>query len=237
MPERIMLSEKEVPLGARVHLYMSGSDVPEQMDGQPIVLRARLGGAPHRKKLYHMEGDRYVAGLEGFLEDIRFSPEQVYSPQDAPIGGKYAVFQDGKRLSKEYIEGHSIPYQVVKGHEGELVFSNTFPFQPLVAGAPVFEMDMLRFKDISEEELIRMLKSYEDRRALYQRHGLDKSFSSQVKQEEYQNDLVVEAIARKYRIKSPADIIRVLKSAGNVGTQHLHEVSLSSEAQLVRVDK
>ena len=244
MTGQLMLSEREVPVGAKVRIHLPGEDKPDEVDGTPVVFLALYGGVPMRKKLYQVPGGIQVSeggsvrasGLEGFVEDVRFSPVQTYSPKDAPVGGKYAVFEDGQRMRKEFRGGDLLLYEVAKGYEGELVFSNAFPFLPALPGVPVFEFEMERFKETSEEELVGMLRGYEERVALYEKLGLTNSFKSQIGQEQHEYMKVVEAIARRHR-QSPADLIKVLKDAGNAGSRYLLEEKLQPTAQLVRVDE
>lgn len=157
MGERIILTERQVPVGARVNLYMPKNNEPEKMDGETMILRAMIGGVPARKKLYHLgEEDKILAGLEGFVEGTRFSPAEAYTPQDAPVGGKYAVYVNGRRMRKRYsvlIDGkwesqkHLEPVLVRKEEDGRLVGSNSYLYQwwmkeiPLPDGAQLVRID------------------------------------------------------------------------------------------------
>lgn len=129
----LVFTEKEVPVGMHVHLYMNGSDKPEEMDGVPMEFRCMIGGVPARTKIYHMENGRPVAGLEGFADGARFSPSQIFSPEDAPVGGEFAVYVEGERMrATPRIDGDpkfALPVRVRKKEDGRLVGSNGYIYQ------------------------------------------------------------------------------------------------------------
>ena len=74
MTGQLMLSEREVPVGAKVHIHLPGEDKPDQIDGSPAVFLALIGGVPMRKKIYQVPGGIEVSeggsvrasGLENF---------------------------------------------------------------------------------------------------------------------------------------------------------------------------
>ena len=126
-----MLTERQVPVGMYVNLFMPGRDAPEEIDGEVMRLRAMMGGVPSRVKLYHMKDNMPIAGLEGFVEEARFSPAEVYSPQDAPVGQEYAIYLHGERMkATQNRDGGSLePVRVKKAEDGRLLGSNGYLYQ------------------------------------------------------------------------------------------------------------
>ena len=93
-----MLTEAEVPCGARVYLFMPGESVPTEYQGDPVVFRALESGIPKRKKFFEERDGRIQGGLEDFEENRRFSPVETYNPEGAPTCRDYVVFEaKGKR--------------------------------------------------------------------------------------------------------------------------------------------
>ncbi len=66
-------------------------------------------------------------------------------------------------MRKEFSGGDSRAYEVAKGYEGELMFSNAFPFLPAFPGVPAPAFGMARFKEVPDEDLVKMLRSYDER--------------------------------------------------------------------------
>ena len=137
--DRIMLTEKQVPAGMYVNLFMPERDVPEEMDGKVMRFRAMVGGIPSRVKLYHMEDDVPIVGLEGFVEGARFSLEEVYSPQNAPVGKEYVVYLRGERMkaTRDRDGGDLRLVRVKKTEDGKLLGSNGLLYQYWMAEVPL----------------------------------------------------------------------------------------------------
>ncbi len=56
MTGQLLISEGEVPIGAKVHIHLPGRDNPDEVNGSPVVFLALYGGVPMRKKLYPIPG-------------------------------------------------------------------------------------------------------------------------------------------------------------------------------------
>ena len=234
----LLLKQDEVPMGARVHVYLPGEGKPH---GDPDVFQVLSGGVPQRRKFYPFpEGvqvsENYVLsmGIEGWIDTVRFSPTQVYTPEIAPVGGKYAVFENGQRMRRELRSGDYLLLQVAKGYQGEFILSNVFPFEELQM---VPADDGLRRLDrLPNQRLIDLLRGLNARRDMYCGVKIDSSLKDLFAQDDWQSELIVETLVRKHR-DSPADLIRFMKDIGPAGNRYLQEQQLSSNAQLVRVDE
>lgn len=103
-----------------------------------------FGGVPARVKLYHMVDDMPVAGFEGFREDITFSPAEVYSPQDAPVGQDYAVYLHGERVKATQFKeepgkhpGSLLPVRVRRAEDGRFLGSAGYLYQHWMREVPL----------------------------------------------------------------------------------------------------
>lgn len=126
MVERLLLVERDVPLGAQVNVFCNGMDKAERIDDKVVVLKAMVGGVPARKKLYHMVDGKPIAGLEGAVEGTYFSPTIVYTPKNAPVDGRYAIFLSGEKMLDNEANCGPTPFEVTKRQNGELIVTSRY---------------------------------------------------------------------------------------------------------------
>lgn len=99
----LLLTETQVPLGAVVFLCALNSDQPAADVGGPFPpMKCLIGGVPARKKFYPAgsilirDGVLMASGMDSFKPEARFTPTEVFSPNDAPANTRFAVFVDGR---------------------------------------------------------------------------------------------------------------------------------------------
>ncbi|MBI5733428.1 MAG: hypothetical protein HY973_00580 [Candidatus Kerfeldbacteria bacterium] len=123
---KLFLTEREVPVGAAVAVYLEGKNEPEELEpGKPMVFRVLFSGVPMRKKFHPVElinlsvlsedhpDKDFLLGLgfkigtvlslkatamHGFNPNVRFSPLQTFTSRNAPPNTGFAVFVDNKRM-------------------------------------------------------------------------------------------------------------------------------------------
>src|SRR3989344_5779533 len=122
----LLLSETEVPLGARVFLCPPGSEQPaNDEEGQLPPLVCLVGGIPIRRKFYTVDEARVRGGvviatsLESFDLEVRFTPVEVFSADVAPTDTEYAVFVDGQRMWYEKYPRDRV--EIFKDSSGQLI--------------------------------------------------------------------------------------------------------------------
>jgi hypothetical protein len=226
---RIMLTENEVPVGSKVHIYLPGSDAPEKEKGDPIVFLKLYGGVPTRAKLYQVLGDNLGGGYEQFKEEVLFSPNEVYSPQHAPLGWRYAVFSKGKRMIHKFM-GFEHPYEALKD-ENEILVSCHFPFQESsAAGIPAFESKLEKYQKISDDELVNSYESHLKNISTLKDWG-EEQFKSDISKLQHEADVILEAFSRRHR--EPTCVGVLVNFLEHFGKEYLTEIS--DDVELVRV--
>jgi hypothetical protein len=235
----LMWTEAEIPMGADVHLYIGGNDEPEMIDDKPIVWRPMTGGIPNRRKIYHIQGNRVVAGLRGFREDALFSPVSVYNPSDAPADANYAVFEEGQRKIDTFPSGDTKPYRAAKGFDGGVFISHQFPFRsyyPL--GIPVLDCKLRRLTQYSYDELVEAIKKYGDDIGRFRKmeedprfHVDSVQFASEIEHMQNKRMEMMEVLARTHR-HSVGELILAMK---DIDCEYLVDAQLDEDAQLVPI--
>ncbi|OHB18289.1 MAG: hypothetical protein A2749_01275 [Parcubacteria group bacterium RIFCSPHIGHO2_01_FULL_45_26] len=123
----LLLSETEVPLGARVFLCPPGSEQPaSDEEGQRLSpLVCLVGGIPIRRKFYPIEDLRVsekvliVTSFENFDPGVRFAPVEVFSASTAPPNTEFAVFVNRERLRYEKYPRDRV--EILKDSRGQLI--------------------------------------------------------------------------------------------------------------------
>lgn len=235
----LIWAPNQIPLGATVLLVPPDSDEPAIVDGKLIPFRKLYGGVPNRAKLYALSIDQSRRGallaqsveLEGFKAGTQFSPVQTYSPQNAPVDGKYAVFDGQERMLDERLKMiGECPLEVAKVNNGLLYASSSFPFAPhQLSGNPAFESS-LPWRETPDDRLVGLIE-YQLRSILaLQQIGRRKEDISAA---EFDLTKIVEALARRHR-SSPSDFVSVFSL---FGASYLRQTLLPATAQLVRIEK
>ncbi|MFH1053609.1 MAG: hypothetical protein V1740_04310 [Candidatus Woesearchaeota archaeon] len=234
---RLILSEKEVPINAKVHLYMGDLKTPEKEDGEPMVFIARIGGIPPHKKLYHIKDGQIIAGLEGFVESADFSPFEVYTAEDAPANNEYAVFQnESRRIIQHYHDDNKYPQKVTKGND-ELVYDSTFfPFESSLGGIPMFEAQLRMYDSADDAKLKKRVMSYSQQIRDCQEMAQDKRYSGVVKlsdkgiqEAEAKIFEILEVLSRRHS-RNPGELIEILQE---LKSPYLRQADLEPDCQLV----
>lgn len=222
MPDsRLILTASEVPLGATVYLVPPGSAEPFTDDG---ALRKLYGGVPMRAVMVIVDEMRsgpgflnaQLMGLDDFVDGVRFSPVNVYTPGNAPADAKYAVFADGgRRMSTKPVRQ---PLKVAKTGNGTFYVANLFPFEPHgLAHNERFEADLeWDYGRKPEADLVALIYKM----ASWEVSG-------------YERSRQVEALAQRHR-GNPSELVALITA---VAPEYLRQASLSQNAQLVRTDK
>ena len=265
MPE-LMLAEEQVPLGAKVNVHLPGQKGPDKIEGKPVVFLVLQGGIEQNKRFYPLDeiktdGKDFIlaSGMAGWHKDVRFSPVAAYTPKDALVGGRYAVFLDGERM--KWGDYHLL--EVMKTREGDNVLSIVLPFGPSnLAGIPAHEHQLKqRLGDVPRDELVKRLLIEENRLRLFEEHDareleqmsyekalLDDGVTLAFPQEEHglpsemirygisskQHELteILDMLHRAYN-DNLLGLATILKSKK---TRYFRAQKLSPAAQLVRVD-
>ncbi|KHO47390.1 MAG: hypothetical protein QT00_C0002G0042 [archaeon GW2011_AR5] len=154
--QSLRLPPQELPIGVDAHIFVSGNDHPEAYEGSPMVFRALYGGVPMRRKVYHMENGKPVAGFEGFKDGVTVSPAELYTLQDAPSGRRYVPFADGKRL----IHGQYPHGAEVTKPSNVLFYSCSFPFRI----SPHYDFEIEGFRNMSDGEVMAFLQDMRSKR-------------------------------------------------------------------------
>ena len=141
-----MLTEKQVPLSVLVNVYEPEQSEPVVHNGEVLVMVRLLGGIPTRPKFYQIPGgikkvsrSILACGAEEMAEGYRFSPVDVYSIEDAPVGDKFVVYENGER--KFIDEKKNYVCDVVKDKDAFYV-SSRFPFYQHLGGNPAFDFEI-----------------------------------------------------------------------------------------------
>ncbi|MFH0936662.1 MAG: hypothetical protein V1815_03230 [Candidatus Woesearchaeota archaeon] len=231
MSPSIILSQEQVPLGARVYALMPGKDTPQYFKGEPLILRAMLSGIPNiegglTKKLYPVKNN---VTLENIPENTKFFPVEAFSSKDAPTNARYAVFVN-KKLE--------FPFEVAKSHFNRFYVSTEFPFKEHPnSEKPYFEREIdilslqLELVKSPDDYLIKELTKYKEEigKRIVKNGLLDFGISNL----KNKSDQVLEVLARRHRDK-PSKIISLLE---RIESSYLRETQLIPyTTELVRVD-
>ena len=106
--EPLVLTAGQVPVGATVYICETGTSDPIKVEGGLLPpVKKRIGGVdPLGVRFYpvaQMErgGSGRSLSVQGYIDvpaTTRFTPVEVFGPDDAPAGTVYAVFVNGERL-------------------------------------------------------------------------------------------------------------------------------------------
>jgi len=218
MAAQLFFSADEVPVGIRTNLFLPGNDSPETHEGSPVVFRVLYGGIPMRKKIY-LDGTISGFGIDGATEGVRFSPEEVYSAENAPTGKRYLPFVNGRRVQSDAKNPH--PAEVVKYNNDVFYFSCCFPFQQLdVTGIPAYEEEARLYSHLSDEALVGFSKN--------PYRGL--SVFAPLTTAEFRGTTALEILARRHREKDDVGLVELLEQIGN---KYLTVCELPADALLV----
>lgn len=236
MSASLFLAENEVPVGAKVHIYEHDSNLPFEVEGKPVVLQRLIGGvSPMGARFYRdVAPGRGEGWGSNFAEDIRFSPLEVYSLQDAPADKRYAVFYDNKRMIHGQKEWEKHPYELVKSG-GRILVACGFPFYPC---SYVMTEDVARqYGDskISDGYLIERLGEVRREWSSVEelpdhiRGGFDSDvFHREVQRKEQR---LLEALAGRHRQSIP-ELVQLFE---RVGKEYLVNFPMPADAQLVPI--
>jgi len=234
-----LLKEEEVPLGALVNIFCSLNKEIIRVNGEPITFisslvdfstRSELQPIPYKSNNCKSE----ILNLprrEGWIDDLIFTPVEVYNQKDAPVGGNYAVFQDGVRIIIKLESGNELPYEVLKADEQEFIFSKLFPFTT-ASHSHVFHTQVYDFREYSDKQLIDYIIYIRENTRFISELGL----KDILKHTEYNIIRLVEELSSRYR-DSPMDLVRVHRENPVLGSRYLRVVELPSDSKLVRVDR
>ena len=239
--QNLRLVSKDIPIAVNAHLFLPGSDLPEPYEGSPMVFRALYGGVPIRRKVYHMKGNVPAAGFEvdGFKEGIIFSPAELYTPQEAPSGRRYVPFVNGQRLvhGERLHEAEVTKLEITKP-DAEFFYSCSFPFAGQYFPPFVGEFQLRNFLDMPDADIVLALRNMDrttnETRALRDRgvFGRGDYFQSEINKVNEDAQLAIESLARRHRIKDDAQIVRLLQTAGDIGTRYLARCELPPDVLL-----
>ncbi|PIZ98451.1 MAG: hypothetical protein COX77_04460 [Candidatus Komeilibacteria bacterium CG_4_10_14_0_2_um_filter_37_10] len=122
----LLLTEKQVPVGIKVVVYLEGEEEPKMGDdGKLMIFRVLWGGIPVEKRFYPEELIRMIPvrhesvdgkkentvncmqlmSVANFKPQIRFAPTQTFTLTDVPANTTFLVFVDGDIL--QYPGGQS----------------------------------------------------------------------------------------------------------------------------------
>lgn len=221
----LMLGPHEVPLGIRVHLIDTDTSAPvpyEEGGTEPAVFRALVNTFNFERYFHSVDpktGETRALGY-GVPEDerVRFSPIEVYTPDDAPVNGKFAVFSGGRGVW--YLD------RTIRGYAGFYVLH--LPHS--VYGDDVLGRRARRYELLSDEELVKAIQRKTKEIQEVKRLGVGESSLEFFREE---RTAMVHALALNHEGSRPADLISVLYEAG-MG-RYVERVDLPADAQLVRV--
>ena len=234
---QLFLTEQEVPLGSKVHIYLPESQSADEFNGEKVVFQTLLS-TRLTKRFYEVpSGIQQVAdgvilaqGMEGFVEGVLFSPVEVHSVESAVVNKRYAVFIDGKAAITEFRDSKaSHKCEVVKGYDSEFALSFLYPFvQPVYNGAFDYQVKIYSY---DSDTLVSKLRESQEQIALLRDKSRNlPSFLSKVENEQV---YLLEALARHYRQDSLSDLIRTVKSIDGLAEKYLSFQQLPANAQLV----
>lgn len=145
---KLFLTEKQVPVGTTVAIYLDGKNEPESDKYGQMIFKVLYGGIPMRKNFYPVDlikvtpweeiiesnGEKKMVGnsiiatsMSGFKPNIRFVPLQMFTLNDAPVCSEFAIFVEGKLLF------YPAPYSddevsIRTNEEGRLLSNNGYAY-------------------------------------------------------------------------------------------------------------
>ncbi len=143
----------DVPHGSTVLLVPPGSDEPAVDERGVFALRSLNNG--RRFRLCPVEdiravGDTVTASyIESFVDGVRFTPQDVFTPEEAPVDTDFAVFVNGRRLCYDDLPGgedrrgdppHLKFVQVTKDDDGKFVSAYGYSYMygfPFMSEVPL----------------------------------------------------------------------------------------------------
>ena len=118
----ILLTMDQVPLGSTVYLIDPGTRRPLQGEDGVLAypLRKLVGGVnPMGAWLYPIDvNGKLYSGLRSVFDEVRFTPVDTFTIEDAPPETTYAVFVDGEPMfngQEGFFEGQLYVYKHLDG--------------------------------------------------------------------------------------------------------------------------
>jgi hypothetical protein len=181
-----------------------------------------------------MEPGRLQGWGSGFKEGVRFSPVEVYNPQDAPTDRKYAVFSDNKRMMHRQEGQSDHPYKAVKSGD-RIIVACGFPFYSC---SYAFAEDVRRqYISTPDEYLLKTLDAV--RRDIASVGELPEhlrsrfSGSDSARESLRREERLLEALAGKHRSSIP-DMVGLFE---RIGPEYLADMPLPVDAQLIPLNR